>query len=61
MALEELLSHEENMKEPRLDDMIEFFENNEHPVSIGVIQRYFRVGYRRAVRAKNQLMELGFE
>ncbi len=57
MGLEEIMQDYKNEIEPRLDEMIKYFENNAKEISISNIQRYFGLGYRRASRAKTQLKE----
>jgi|TARA_B110000211_G_scaffold199168_1_gene229447 DNA segregation ATPase FtsK/SpoIIIE-like protein len=57
MGLEQIIQDYKNEIEPRLDEMIKYFESNADTISISNLQRQFGLGYRRASRAKNQLKE----
>lgn len=59
--LRELKEEFENTTEPRLDEMIQYFETHNTQITISNIQRCFRMGYNRAYRAKQQLLQRGFE
>ena len=58
MGLEQIIQDYNNEIEPRLDEMIKYFESNANTISLSNLQREFGLGYRRATRAKRQLKEI---
>ena len=58
MRLEHIIQDYNNEIEPRLEEMVKYFEINADTISISNLQRQFGLGYRRATRAKRQLKEI---
>ena len=58
MELKKMMEDYKNEIEPRLDEMIKYFENNGKKITISILQREFGLGYRRATRAKSQLKKI---
>ena len=57
MALKEIVEEFENTREPRLEEIREWFKDKPYKVDVSAIQRYFSMGYNRACRALRQLDE----
>tara|TARA_R110000851_G_scaffold205605_1_gene357609 strand:- start:359 stop:541 length:183 start_codon:yes stop_codon:yes gene_type:complete len=58
MRLEHIIQDYNNEIEPRLEEMVKYFEINADTISISNLQRQFGLGYRCATRAKRQLKEI---
>ena len=57
MSLTQIIDEFENEQEPRLDEVIKWFKNNESPITISLIQRQFKMGIRTATRALRQIKD----
>tara|TARA_R110000782_G_C14555188_1_gene385477 strand:- start:18 stop:200 length:183 start_codon:yes stop_codon:yes gene_type:complete len=58
MGFKKIIEEYNKEVEPRINEIIKYFENNSDSISISNLQRQFHFGYRRATRAKKQLKEI---
>jgi len=55
MGLQQIMDDLENTRDPKLDDVIDYFKNSDKEMTISNVQRFHKVGYMRASRIIRQI------